>query len=63
MMCVCNCMCTKVGSNPCKKIHLLCIAHPIVGKYFQVLKVHWGMKHIQDISCKENAILVLFCIL
>ena len=27
----CHCMRTEVGSNPCKKIQLLGIAHPIVG--------------------------------
>ena len=27
----CHCMRTEVGSNPCKKIQLLGIAHPVVG--------------------------------
>ena len=27
-------------SNPCRRIPLLGIAHPIVGKHFQVLEVH-----------------------
>ena len=31
-----------MGSSPCKRIHLLGIAHLVVGKYFQVLEVHWG---------------------
>ena len=29
---VCHCMCIKVGSNPCRKIQLLGIAYPVVGK-------------------------------
>ena len=49
-VCVCHCMCTSVGSSPCKRIHLLGIAHPVVGKYFQVLEIHRGMKHIQELS-------------
>ena len=36
---------------------LLDIAHPVVGKYFQVLEVHRGMKPTQDLSCEEKAIL------
>ena len=27
----CHCMSTLVGSNPCRKIQLLGIAHPVVG--------------------------------
>ena len=29
-----------MGSSPCRRIHLLGIAHPVMGKHFQVLKVH-----------------------
>ena len=47
-------MCTEVESSPCKRIPLLGIAHPVVGKYFQVLEVHRGMKHIQDLSCEKG---------
>ena len=36
------------------RIRLLGIAHPVVGKYFQVLEVHRGMKHIQDLSCEKG---------
>ena len=39
-VCVCHCMCTYVGSSPCRGFSLLGIAHPVVGKYFQVLEVH-----------------------
>ena len=37
-----------MGSSPCMRIFLLPIAHPVVGKYFQVLEVHKGMKHVQE---------------
>ena len=57
---VCHCMCTYVGSNPCRRNHLLGIAHLVVGKYFQVLEVHWGMKHIQDLSCEKGLDFGLF---
>ena len=39
-----------VGSNPCREIHLLGIAHPVVGKCFQALEVYRGMKRIQDLN-------------
>ena len=32
----CHYMCTKVGSNPCRKLSLLGIAHPVEGTLFQV---------------------------
>ena len=48
-----------MGSSPYRRIPLLGIAHPVVGKYFQVLEVHRGMKHIQDLSCKKDQILAL----
>ena len=43
-----------MGSSPYKRIHLLGITHLVMGKYFQVLKVHRGMKHIQDFSCEKG---------
>ena len=30
------CMCTSVGSNPCRKLSLLGFAHPVEGSPFQV---------------------------
>ena len=39
-----------MGSNPCRKIQLLGIAHPFVGKSFQVLEVRKGTKLIRDLS-------------
>ena len=44
-----------MGSNPCRKIHLRDIAHPVVEKYFQALEVHLVMKRIQDLSGEEKA--------
>ena len=29
-----------MGSRPCRRIPLLGIAHPVVGKHFQVLDIH-----------------------
>ena len=37
---VCHDMCTKVGSNPCRKLSLLEIAHPFKGSLFQVQGVY-----------------------
>ena len=37
-----HCMCTKVGSNPCRRLSLLGIAHPVEGSLFQVQRV-FGM--------------------
>ena len=37
--------------------HLLGIAHPVMGKYFQVLEVHRGMNHIQELSCEKGQIM------
>ena len=31
-----HCMCTQVGSNPCRRLSLLGIAHPVKGILFQV---------------------------
>ena len=32
----CHYMCTLVGSNPCRRLSLLGIAHPVEGSLFQV---------------------------
>ena len=50
-----------MGSSPSRRIHLLSIAHPVVGKYFQVLELHRGMKHIQELSCEKGQNLALLC--
>ena len=31
-----HCMCTSVGSNPCRRFSLLGIVHPVEGILFQV---------------------------
>ena len=49
------------GNNPCRRFSLLGIAHPVGGKYFQVLEVHREMKHIWDPSGEEGRIIVLLC--
>ena len=46
-------------SNPCRKIPLLGIAHPVKGKLFQVPKVHLGIGRIQGLRDEEMAIYVL----
>ena len=53
-----------MGSNPCRRIQLLGIAHPVVGKQFQVLEVHWEMKLIRDLSGEEKARFgfVMYCV-
>ena len=42
-----------MGSNPCRIIPLLGIAHPVEGKLFQVPKVHLGMGRIRGVRDKE----------
>ena len=53
-----------MGSNPCRMIPLLAIAHPVEGKLFQVLKVHLGMGRIRGLRDEEMAIcglVMYFC--
>ena len=45
-----------MGSNPCRRLSLLGIAHPIEGKLFQVPKVHLGMRRIRGLRDEEMAI-------
>ena len=45
-----------MGSNPCRIIPLLGIAHPVEGKLFQVPNVHLGMGRIQGLRDEEMAI-------
>ena len=51
-----------MGSNPCRIIPLLGIAHPVEGKLFQVPKVHLGMGCIRGLRDEEIVIygLVLY---
>ena len=52
-----------MGISPCRRFSLLGIAHPVVGKYFQVLEVHREMKHTQELSCEKGQIMAYSCIL
>ena len=45
-----------MGSNPCRIIPLLGIAHPVKGKLFKVPKVHLGMGRIRGLRDEEMAI-------
>ena len=45
-----------MGSNPCRIIPLLSIAHPVDGKLFQVPKVHLGMGRIRGLKDEEMVI-------
>ena len=45
-----------MGSNPCRIIQLLGIAHPVEGKLFQVPKIHLGMGCIRGLRDEEMAI-------
>ena len=45
-----------MGSNPCRIIPLLGIAHSVEGKLFQVPKVHLEMGRIRGLKDKEMAI-------
>ena len=45
-----------MGSNSCRIIPLLGIAHPVEGKLFQVPKVHLGMGCIQVLRDEEMVI-------
>ena len=45
-----------MGSNSCRIIPLLGIAHPVEGKLFQVPKVHLGMGYIQVLRDEEIVI-------
>ena len=52
-----------MGCSPRRKIPLLGIAHPVVGKYFQVLEVHREMKHIKILVVKKAKLWLIhvFC--
>ena len=58
-----HCMDTLVESSPCRRIHLLGIAHPFVGKPFQVLKVHPEVDTCEEKKKKKgpNWLCFVFC--
>ena len=57
MLYVCHCMCIEVESNHFRRIYLLGIAHPVMGKYFQVLEVHRELRQVQEFSYEKGRIM------
>ena len=51
-----------MGSSPCRRLSLLGIAYPVVGKTFQVLEVHQE-KALHDVLVEKKVKDGLFCIL
>ena len=51
-----------MGSSPCRRLSLLGIAHPVVGKIFQVQKIHQE-KALHEALVEKKVKDVLFCIL
>ena len=49
-----------MGSSPCRKLSLLSIAHPVVGKTFPVLEVHQE-KALHEALVEKNVKHGLFC--
>ena len=45
--------CALVGSNPCRRIPLLGIVHPVVGKHLQVLEVHQEVETFEVLIGKK----------
>ena len=45
-----------MGSNPCRRLSLLGIVHPVEGKLFQVPKVHLGIGRIRGHRDEEMVI-------
>ena len=58
-MCVIACA-LRWGVALVGEFPLLGIAHPVVGKYFQVLGVHKEPNHIKDLSVKKRSDYDLF---
>ena len=52
-----------MGSSPCRRIPLLGIAHPIVGKYFQVLEVHQEVDTFEVLVRKKARVWLCYVIL
>ena len=46
---VCHDMCTQVGSNSCRKLSLLGIAHPIEGSYFMYRECTGGRRSLEAV--------------
>ena len=59
----CHDMCTLVGSNPCRKLSLLGIAHPVEGSLFQVQGVYRRTAFTRGRVLEESRIVALVFIL
>ena len=53
-----------MGSSPCRKISLLGVAHPVMGKLnsFQIPEAHRAMRLTRDLNRERNAENALFVI-
>ena len=51
-----------MGSSPCRRIPLLGIAHPVVGKNFQVLEVHKEVDTFEVLVGKKARIWLCYVI-
>ena len=51
-----------MGSNPCKRITLLGIAHPVLGKYFQILEVHSEVDTYEVLVVKKARFWIFYVI-
>ena len=51
-----------MGSSPCRRLSLLGIAHPVVGKTFKVLEIHQE-KALHEALVEKKVKDGLFCIL
>ena len=60
---VCHDMCTQVGSNPCRKLSLLGIAHPVEGPLFQVQGVYRRTALTRGRVLEESRVVALVFIL
>ena len=60
---VCHDVCTSVGSNPCRKLSLLGIAHPVKGSLFQVQGVYRWTTLTRGRVLEESRIVALVFIL
>ena len=60
---VCHDMCTQVGSNPCRKLSLLGIAHPVEGPLFQVQGVYRRTALTRGRILEESRVVALVFIL
>ena len=55
----CHYMSTLVGSNPCRRLSLLSIAHPVEGSLFQVQRVYGRTALTRGRFLEESQIVAL----